>query len=77
MWAACLESRVLLRALSTACRGRPNFRSLHECCRRARLQEDEVPLESREPVAAGGQEDEPSWVKRGLISLWPPIIPPR
>lgn len=81
MWAACLENRVLLRAITTACRGHSTLYPFHGICRRARELEEERRSAGAEraPLAVGApsDEDEPSWVKRGLISFWPPIVPPR
>lgn len=83
MWASCLEGRVLLRALATACRGDVRARSFGGICalRWKPEQEEEeeamaTPAAGLQPPAAAPAEEDPSWHKRGMLSLWPPIVPP-
>lgn len=83
MWAACLENHALLRAFTTACRGHSQSHTQRGMCRAFGRMPEAPPsadLDSPNVVNVGAElagEDEPSWVKRGFISLWPPIVPPR
>ena len=82
MWATCIENRAFLRAFRTACRGHSTHHAFRGVCRGFRRMEQEFAPgggETASPgaAAAGAEEEEPSWIKRGMLSLWPPIVPPR
>ena len=78
MWSCCLEHRAFLRAFTTGCRGQSTTHTFRGICRGFRRMDEGTPeAGAGDSVSAAPEEVEPSWVKRGMISLWPPIVPPR
>ena len=81
MWAACLEGRELFRALAAGCRceaRRQSFRGMCGMRWKPNVQEErEAAPDTRfEPATGAPAGEDPSWHKRGILSLWPPIVPP-